>query len=63
MSWHQDGYDRGYKDGLEGNEDKSRDRYIHELIFPGADLEEAFWDGYEDGYENGKEAREENKED
>lgn len=42
MDWHQEGYDRGYKDGLEGNEDKSRDRYIHDLIFHLAEYEDAF---------------------
>jgi len=43
---------------LDGNEDKSRDRYIYDLIFHLAEYENTFWDGYE----NGKDARGEDEE-
>jgi hypothetical protein len=62
MSWHDDGYSRGHKDGLDGEESKATNRYILDLIFDEADYEEEFWDGYEQGYENGKEERESEEE-
>ncbi|KPJ57155.1 hypothetical protein AMJ49_02585 [Parcubacteria bacterium DG_74_2] len=62
MDWYQEGYDRGYEDGLEGRERQDSNRSITDLVFPKLDYEEEFWDGYEQGYEDGKAEREEREE-
>ena len=56
MSDYQDGYDQGYKDGLEG--DHCADTWIVDLFLGVTEREEEWREGYEDGYQAGQEEKE-----
>lgn len=55
MSDYQDGYDQGYKDGLEG--DHCADTWIVDLFLGVSEREEEWREGYEDGYQAGQEEK------
>jgi len=66
MSDYQDGYDRGYQDGLDDNYNvvERLSGFLGMIIdttLGVTEREEEWREGYEAGYEDGKRAREENE--
>ena len=54
-NYHQQGYDKGYEDGLVGN---SRiDTWIIDMVIPTSEAEDEWKEGYAEGYDQGEEER------